>query len=110
MTLRFGLLGAGRIGKVHAGAVRAVPGATLVAVADAFPEAAKALAEISGAKTRSVDEIMAAKDIDAVLITTPTDLHATMIEQAARAGKAIFCEKPIDLDAARVRACLAVVK
>ena len=44
-----------------------------------------------------------------VLITTPTDLHATMIEQAARAGKAIFCEKPIDLDVERVRDCLAVV-
>jgi myo-inositol 2-dehydrogenase/D-chiro-inositol 1-dehydrogenase len=52
---------------------------------------------------------MSAPDIDAVLITTPTDLHAAMIEQAAKAGKAIFCEKPIDLDAGRVRACLAVV-
>ena len=109
MALNFGLLGAGRIGKVHAGAVAAVPGARLVAVADAFPDAAKSLADSFGAQTRSVEAIMSAKDIDAVLITTPTDLHATMIEQAAKAGKAIFCEKPIDLDVKRVRECLAVV-
>ena len=53
---------------------------------------------------------MNAKDVDAVLITTPTDLHADMIEQAARAGKAIFCEKPIDLSVPRVRRCLEVVR
>jgi myo-inositol 2-dehydrogenase/D-chiro-inositol 1-dehydrogenase len=109
MTVRLGLLGAGRIGKVHAGAIAASKGARLVAVADAFPEAAKALAAATGAEVRDADAIMNASDIDAVLITTPTDLHATMIEQAARAGKAIFCEKPVDLDVARVRACLAVV-
>ncbi|MCX5481332.1 inositol 2-dehydrogenase [Kaistia geumhonensis] len=109
MTVRLGLLGAGRIGKVHAAAIAAVPGASLVAVADAFPDAARALAASTGAEVREADAIMAASDIDAVLITTPTDLHATMIEQAAKAGKAIFCEKPIDLDVQRVRDCLAVV-
>jgi myo-inositol 2-dehydrogenase/D-chiro-inositol 1-dehydrogenase len=109
MTVRLGLLGAGRIGKVHAGAIAAIKGARLVAVADAFPDAAQALAASTGAEVREADAIMSAADIDAVLITTPTDLHATMIEQAARAGKAIFCEKPIDLDVARVKACLAVV-
>jgi myo-inositol 2-dehydrogenase/D-chiro-inositol 1-dehydrogenase len=109
MTVRLGLLGAGRIGKVHAAAIAAVPGASLVAVADAFPDAAKALAASTGSEVREADAIMAASDIDAVLITTPTDLHATMIEQAAKAGKAIFCEKPIDLDVQRVRDCLAVV-
>ncbi len=109
MTVRLGLLGAGRIGKVHAGAIAANKGARLVAVADAFPDAARALAEATGSEVREADAIMNAADIDAVLITTPTDLHATMIEQAARAGKAIFCEKPVDLDVERVRACLAVV-
>ena len=53
---------------------------------------------------------MNASDVDAVLITTPTDMHADMIEQAARAGKAIFCEKPIDLSVERVRRCLDVVR
>lgn len=109
MTLRLGLLGAGRIGKVHARAVAATPGARLVAVADAMPGAAAALAAAAGAEVRDVDAIMDADDVDAVMITTPTDLHATMIERAAKAGKAIFCEKPIDLSAARVRDCLAVV-
>ncbi|WP_075214305.1 inositol 2-dehydrogenase [Mongoliimonas terrestris] len=109
MTVRLGLLGAGRIGKVHGSAIAATPGARLVAVADAVPEAARSLADRYGAEVRTVEAIMDAADIDAVLITTPTDMHAAMIEQAARAGKAIFCEKPVDLDAARVRACLSVV-
>ncbi len=108
--MRFGLLRAGRIGKVHAGAVASAAGAELVAVADAVAEAAQSLAARYGADVRSVEEIMSAKDIDAVLITTPTDLHADMIEQAARAGKAIFCEKPIDLSVERVRRCLDVVR
>lgn len=109
MSVRLGLLGAGRIGKVHAGAIASIPQAKLVAVADAFPEAAAAVAAAHGADVRGIDDIMNAKDIDAVLITTPTDMHADMIEQAARAGKAIFCEKPVDLSVERVRACLATV-
>ena len=110
MGLRFGLLGAGRIGRVHARAVTGAAGAKLVAVADAVPEAAKAIAASYATEVRSVEAIMNAKDVDAVLITTPTDLHADMIEQAARAGKAIFCEKPIDLSVERVRRCLAVAR
>ncbi len=110
MTLNLGLLGAGRIGKVHGHAIATTPGAKLVAVADPLPQVAAAIASQYGADVRSVDAIMNASDIDAVLITTPTDLHAGMIEQAARAGKAIFCEKPIDLSIARVRECLAVVE
>ncbi len=108
-TLRIGLLGAGRIGKVHAAAIAAAPNATLVAVADAVADAARALAAESGAEVRSVDEIIAAPDVDAILIATPTDLHADLIEQGVRADKAVFCEKPIDLDVERVRACLQVV-
>ncbi len=107
--LSIGLLGAGRIGRVHAEAIGLTPTARLVAVADAFPEPAEEVADATGAEVRSVDEIMAADDVDAVFITTPTDLHADQIELAARAGKAIFCEKPIDLDVARVRDCLEVV-
>lgn len=109
MTVRFALLGAGRIGKVHAKAVTANPGARLVAVADAMTEAATVLAAQYGAEVRSIDAIEAASDIDAVIICTPTDTHADLIERFARVGKAVFCEKPIDLDVARVQACLRVV-
>ena len=110
MTTRLGLLGAGRIGKVHAKAISASAEARLVAVADAFPAAATALADHYGCEVRSIAAILAAKDIDAVVICTPTDTHADLIEKFARAGKAIFCEKPIDLSLARVKACLKVVR
>ena len=110
MTLRFGLLGAGRIGKVHAKAISADAAATLVAVADAMAPAAKAIADFYGCEVRSIEQILAANDIDAVVICTPTDTHADLIEAFARAGKAIFCEKPIDLSLARVKACLNVVR
>lgn len=110
MTVKFGLLGAGRIGKVHARAVGSNPDARLVAVADAFPKAATELAKAYGAEVRSIDEIAKAKDIDAVIICTPTDTHADLIEQFVKASKAVFCEKPIDLDAARVRKCLKTVE
>ena len=110
MTLRFGLLGAGRIGKVHAKAISADAGATLVAVADVMAPAAKAIADLYGCEVRSIEQILAANDIDAVVICTPTDTHADLIEAFAKAGKAIFCEKPIDLSLARVKACLNVVR
>ncbi|OEI84519.1 inositol 2-dehydrogenase [Brucella sp. BO3] len=110
MVTRLALLGAGRIGKVHAGAIASDRRARLVAVADANEDAAKAIADASGAQVRSIDEIERASDVDAVLICTPTNTHADLIERFARAGKAVFCEKPIDLDIARVHACLAVIR
>jgi myo-inositol 2-dehydrogenase/D-chiro-inositol 1-dehydrogenase len=110
MTVRFGLLGAGRIGKVHAKAVSGNPDAVLVAVADAFPAAAEAIAQAYACEVRTIDAIEKASDIDAVVICTPTDTHADLIERFARAGKAIFCEKPIDLDVGRVRECMKVVE
>jgi myo-inositol 2-dehydrogenase/D-chiro-inositol 1-dehydrogenase len=110
MSVRFGLLGAGRIGKVHARAITGNPDARLVAVADAIAPTAEALAAAYGAKVRGIEAIEAAADVDAVVICTPTDTHADLIERFARAGKAIFCEKPIDLDVARVEACLKVVE
>ncbi len=110
MTVNFALLGAGRIGRVHAKAVSSNPDAKLVAVADAFPAAAQSIAAQYGAEVRTIDEIEAARDIHAVVICTPTDTHADLIERFARAGKAIFCEKPVDLDITRVKACIDVVK
>ncbi|PHQ98921.1 MAG: inositol 2-dehydrogenase [Marinosulfonomonas sp.] len=110
MTLRFALLGAGRIGLVHAKAVTENPQAKLVAVADAFEETAKSLIATYGGEFRTIDAIAAADDIDAVLICTPTNTHADLIEKFAHAGKAIFCEKPIDLSIERVNDCLKVVQ
>ena len=109
MTINFGLLGAGRIGKTHAAAILGVPGTKLAAVYDPVDAAADAIVALAGARRASVEEIIADKAIHAVLICTPTDLHAGQIELAAKAGKAIFCEKPIDLSTQRVRACLKVV-
>ncbi|GHB20267.1 inositol 2-dehydrogenase [Pseudovibrio japonicus] len=110
MTVSIGLLGAGRIGKTHAKAVSQLESAKLAAVYDPFEEAAKEIAAQTGARIDSLDAIMNDPAIDAVIIATPTDLHAEQIEQAARAGKAIFCEKPIHLDGDRVRDCLKVVE
>lgn len=110
MTVRFAVLGAGRIGQVHAGAITTVPGAELVAVADVAQAAAEAVSARYGCEARSVEEIKAAGDIDAVIICTPTDTHADLIESFVRAGKAVFCEKPVDLDVARARQVVATVE
>ena len=109
MSFRFAILGAGRIGQVHARAVAGNDHAVLAAVYDPVAAAASAISDTYGAAIHTVEEIAAADDIDAVILCTPTDLHAQQIEQFARAGKAVFCEKPIDLYSARVRECLAVV-
>lgn len=110
MTVRFGVLGAGRIGKVHAKAVTGDANAKLVAVADAMAPAAQAIADQYGCEVRSIAAILASDDIDAVVICTPTDTHADLIEAFVKAGKAVFCEKPIDLSLARVKSCLEVVR
>jgi myo-inositol 2-dehydrogenase/D-chiro-inositol 1-dehydrogenase len=102
-------LGAGRIGAIHGGNIAAHPRVTLAAIADADATAAQRLATAHQAKVTSIDEIIADKDIGAVFICTPTDMHADLIERAARAGKAVFCEKPVDLDSARIKTCLEVV-
>src|SRR3569623_553816 len=109
MTIRFALLGAGRIGKVHAKAITANTAAKLVAVADAMPKAAEDIAAQYGCEVRSIDAIAGSANVDAVVICTPTDTHADLIEKFSNVGKAIFCEKPIDLSVKRVRECLKVV-
>ncbi|HEV7718183.1 MAG TPA: inositol 2-dehydrogenase [Arsenicitalea sp.] len=108
--VRFGVLGAGRIGKVHARTLHESGRAQVAYVADAVPEAAAALAASVGAKVASVDDVIAARDVDAILICSPTDTHADLIEQAARAGKAVLCEKPVSLSVERIEQCLAVVE
>ena len=89
--VRFGLLGAGRIGKIHGGNIAASPDAKLVARRRRRRRGGRRRSPRRPARRcASVDEIIAAKDIDAVLIGTPTDTHADLIEKAARAGKAVL--------------------
>ena len=104
----FALFGAGRIGKIHAGNIAANPGSSLKYVSDAYEPAALELAAEYGAKTVTIEEALKDPEIGAVLVASSTDTHADLIEQSARAGKAILCEKPIDLDLDRTRACLQV--
>ena len=103
--LKIGLLGAGRIAGVHATAISSHPGSTLVAVSDFIPENANKLAAAYGAQARTTEEIIADASIDAVLIATPTDTHSDLMEAATAAGKAVLCEKPVDLSLERARAC-----
>ena len=108
--LRIGLLGCGRIGQVHARSIKALHDARVVAVADALPAAAAALAQQTGAEVRDTADIVSAQDVDAVVIGTPTDTHFDLIQSAAKAGKAIFCEKPIDMSVDNIRVCINVVE
>src|SRR5205814_760847 len=85
-------------------------GATLVAIADVDKAAAGRLADATGASVREAKEIVAAGDIDAILIGTPTDTHADLIEAGSKAGKAVFCEKPVALDSKRVEKCVQRVE
>jgi myo-inositol 2-dehydrogenase/D-chiro-inositol 1-dehydrogenase len=107
--LKVGLLGAGRIAGVHATAISSNPGSTLVAVSDINTEAAAKLAAQYGAEARTTDAILNDPAIDAVLIATSTDTHSDLIERATGAGKAVLCEKPVDLSLARAQACQRVV-
>lgn len=107
--LRIALFGAGRIGRIHAVNIVANARASLACVSDADEAVAADLAERTGTKVHAAEAALADPQVDAVAICTPTDTHPGLIEAAARAGKAIFCEKPISLDLDRARACLDVV-
>jgi len=104
------LLGAGRIGQIHGRNIAASKRARLAGIADPMPDGANALSKETGAPVRSADELIADKSIDAVLIGTPTDTHADYIDQAAATGKAVLCEKPVDLNSARIVETLERVK
>jgi myo-inositol 2-dehydrogenase/D-chiro-inositol 1-dehydrogenase len=108
--ISIGLLGAGRIGQIHGRNIAASPRARLAAIADPLPDGAKALSHATGAPVRTPEEILADPAIDAILVGTPTDTHADFIDRAATAGKAVFCEKPVDLSSARIRQTLERVE
>ncbi|MEM1065243.1 MAG: inositol 2-dehydrogenase [Pseudomonadota bacterium] len=106
--MKVAIIGAGRIGRVHAKSIKSDPRSELVAVTDPIPNAAEALAREHGIVARDLDSILADPGIDAILIASSTNTHAELIEKGARAGKAIFCEKPIDLDLGRALKVRAV--
>lgn len=112
MTVRIGVLGVGRIGRMHAQLIaREVPGAALAMVHDVNAAAAAAVgAELQVPFTTDAAELFASPDVDAVAICSSTDTHVPLLIAAAQAGKAIFCEKPVSLDLAKVDEALAVVK
>lgn len=111
--LHFGIIGAGRIGRVHAENLAfRLPEAEIVAITDVNREAAQQVATRCNipAVAGSAEEIFSNPQIEAVLICSSTDTHAGLIVQAAKAGKHIFCEKPISLDLAKIDTALAAVK
>ena len=110
--LRIGVIGAGRIGKLHSNNLaNRVPNAQLVCISDVYEPAAKAQAERLGiAYTTDYHDILNDPTIDAVFICSSTDTHSPISIEAAKAGKHIFCEKPIDHDLDKIKAVLEEVK
>lgn len=102
-TQRFALIGSGFIGQVHAANLAAHPAAELALVCDLEVTRAEALAQRYGARAAPVSEALSRDDIDAVLIASSTPTHADLLAQAVRAGKAVYCEKPIDLSLTKAR-------
>jgi myo-inositol 2-dehydrogenase/D-chiro-inositol 1-dehydrogenase len=104
--IRFALFGCGRIGRVHADSIDVHPRATLAWVYDPIESAAHDVAERYGAATApAVDAALDDLGVDAVVIASATPTHVELLTRAVRAGKAVLCEKPIDLDLARVDRC-----
>jgi myo-inositol 2-dehydrogenase / D-chiro-inositol 1-dehydrogenase len=111
--LRIGIIGAGRIGRVHAESLAfRIPEAAPSAIADINGDAAQEVAERCGIPRVATDskEILNDPAIDAVLICSPTETHANLIVGAARAGKHVFCEKPIDHSLSNIDRALQEVK
>ncbi|PYI89792.1 MAG: inositol 2-dehydrogenase [Verrucomicrobia bacterium] len=110
--LNFAIIGCGRIGKLHAeNFTRHIGSARLAAVADVNLDAAREVARGFNVPQARADyrELLADSSIDAVAICSATNTHARMIQEAAAAGKHIFCEKPIDLDLGRIQHALDAV-
>src|SRR6185437_10152368 len=104
------LFGAGRIGTIHAGNVASQPGVKLKYIVDVDRAAAAKLAGQHGAQTADAEAVFDDSAIAAVVIGSSTDTHADLILRAAKARKAIFCEKPVDLALDRARACAEAVR
>ncbi len=108
--IRFAVLGAGRIGTVHAKNIAQHSAARLKYVVDVNEQLAAQLANRLSVRAVPLEAALDDLGVDAVVIATPTDTHAELIERAAAARKAIFCEKPIDTSVTRAQAAVDVVK
>lgn len=111
--LNIGIIGAGRIGKVHMKSITYnVPNAKVLGITDVFKDALPALAEEYGIEKiyDSYKDMLADPEIDAVLVCSSTDTHADISIEAAKAGKHVFCEKPVDLTPEKVQAVIEAVK
>lgn len=104
------LFGAGRIGQIHGANLAALPGVKLKYVCDPMGDSAARLATRLGAQTSTPEAALADPSIDAVAICSSTNTHSDLIHRAAAAGKAIFCEKPVDLSLARAQETAKAVK
>jgi len=102
------LIGAGRIGRIHAANFATLDGVTLKYIVDPVAEAAATLAGETGAKVADIESALGDPEVQGVIIASATNTHADLIEQAAKAGKSIFCEKPVDLDLERTSECLKI--
>ena len=104
--INFALIGAGRIGKMHAEIINANSDANLKFVYDVNSQLANEVANMSNAEVANTPEdAINSSEIDAVLIASATPTHIQFIKMSANAGKAVFCEKPIDLDISKVNQC-----
>ncbi|HEX6705774.1 MAG TPA: inositol 2-dehydrogenase [Albitalea sp.] len=110
MTRTVAVFGAGRIGRIHAANLAALPGVQVRYVCDPVADSAASLAQSVGAQVASIDDAVGDPAVEIVAITSPTDTHSELINRAAAARKHIFCEKPIDLSVPRAVACAEAVK
>ena len=109
--LGVGIVGAGRIGALHAELIsRRVPGAVVVAVSDVRAEAAQTLAGAVGAESVTLPELIDHPGVDIVAVCSSTDTHVEVVERAILAGRAVFCEKPLSMDLGEVDRIIAMVE
>jgi myo-inositol 2-dehydrogenase/D-chiro-inositol 1-dehydrogenase len=104
--MRVGLLGTGRVGRLHAETIASHSESSLHAVSDIDSDSAKELAIQYGVSVKPADDVISDPNVDAILIATSTDTHSEFIEKASLSGKAVLCEKPVDLNLNRAKECL----
>ena len=108
--VRAALVGAGRMAQTHVKALRAVPELGLIAVCDPVPENAARLAQTLGVAVKTLEDTLTDPELDAFIITAPTQAHAALIQKAAEAGKHIFVEKPLTATLAEAKDVVQAVQ